>query len=48
MPSPDFGSVRSGRPGLRTYDAKSGFTALAYDSRLQGVGILLSPDSESK
>ena len=29
--SSDVGSVRSGRPGLRTYDAKSDFAAAAYN-----------------
>ena len=45
--SSDIRSVRSGRPALRTYDAKFDFAALAYKSRLQGVSTFLSLDSES-
>ena len=36
-PGSEIGSVRSGRPGPRTNDAKSDFAALAYNSRLGGV-----------
>ena len=36
MPSSNIGSVWLGRPGLRTFDAKSDFAAFAYISRLRG------------
>ena len=48
-PSSDIGSVQSGRTsdfGLRTYDAKSDFTAFLFYSRLPGVITFLSSDSE--
>ena len=47
MPSLEIGSVRSGWPGLRTYEAKSDFAASVYNSRLRRVSTLLSSDSES-
>ena len=41
VPSSDIGSVYSGRVGLGTYEAKSDFTALAYNSQLRGVITIL-------
>ena len=41
----DIGLVRSGRPGLRIYDAKSDFAVRAHNLRLQGAGTYLSSDS---
>ena len=43
-PSSDIGS---GRPALRTSDAKSDFAAFAYNSQLRGVSTFLSSYSES-
>ena len=42
VPSSDIESVRPGRPRLRTYEAKSDFATLTYNSRLREVITFLS------
>ena len=41
------GSVRCGRPTLRTSNGESDSTTLAYNSRLRAISTFLSSDSES-